>query len=479
MEEYGMQESQEWIIEETKSANFGDQRLNKRYSTLLDSFASSPNKSIPSSCKSWAETLAAYRFMNHDDVTVAQILAPHKEATLNRIKKEKIVLIPQDTTDIDFTGRKSISGMGYLSKEYSLGFYLHASIAITPERCCLGVLDLQTWMRDTFGTRRERRNSPIEEKETYCWIKGYEAANEIALAASDTVIISVSDRESDIYDLLEKLPSEENKAYWLVRAKNNRYVLNEETQKFESKLWETIKTQEPVGEIEFKMLSGTSNRNSKKRHTRKERIVKQKIKTARFSLKSPCNKISGSPCVAVNVVHCEEINPPVGEEKIEWLLLTSFPISTTEAAMQVVQWYLCRWQIETFFKILKSGCKIEELQFDTLKGTANCVALYTIVSWRILYLTMLGRHCPDLDCSIVFEKSEWQSVYAIVNKKSPPKKPPSLNEIILIIGKLGGFLGRKCDGYPGPRAMWIGMQRMKDFTLAWEAFCSIENKSYV
>jgi len=92
---------------------------------------------------------------------------------------------------------------------------------------------------------------------------------------------------------------------------------------------------------------------------------------------------------------------------------------------------------------------------------------------------MLGRHCPDLDCSVVFEEKEWQSIYVIINKKSPPKKPPSLNAIILMIGKLGGFLGRKSDGYPGPKAMWIGMQRMKDFTLAWEAFHSMEKKSYV
>ena len=103
-----MQEAQEWIISESKSANFGDKRLNKRYANLLNNFSNTPNKSIPAACKGWNETLAAYRFMNHKNVTDSQILAPHKEATLERIKSEKIVLIPQDTTDIDFTGRKSI-----------------------------------------------------------------------------------------------------------------------------------------------------------------------------------------------------------------------------------------------------------------------------------------------------------------------------------------------------------------------------------
>src|SRR5882757_7858395 len=103
----------------------------------------------------------------------------------------------------------------------------------------------------------------------------------------------------------------------------------------------------------------------------------------------------------------------------------------------------------------------------------NCISIYLIVAWRILYLTMLGRNCPDMDCSTVFEENEWKSVYAIVTKKSPPTDPPKLNDIILMIAKLGGFLGRKSDGYPGSKVMWIGMQRMKNFTMAWQTFGSL------
>src|SRR5579872_6010037 len=172
-----MEESSSWVVEETRTANFGDKRLNKRYGDLLNSFASTPNKSIPASCKGWKETIAAYRFLNHKNVTAAEILRPHKDATLKRIKEEKVVLIPQDTTEIDFTGRKSLSGIGYLTKESRQGFYLHPSVAFTPERCCLGVTDIQTWTRASLGTREKRKDKPIEEKETYCWLKGYESAN--------------------------------------------------------------------------------------------------------------------------------------------------------------------------------------------------------------------------------------------------------------------------------------------------------------
>lgn len=475
-----MQDASNWIIEETKSANFGDQRLNKRYGDLLNSFASSPNKSIPGSCKSWNETIAAYRFFNHENITSSEILAPHRDATLERIRKEKIVLIPQDTTEIDFSGRKPIEGMGYLGKKTSHGFYLHPSLAITPERSCLGVIDMQTWTRKKLGTRNQRKNKPIEEKETYCWLKSYEAANQVALAAPDTAVVSIADREGDIYELLEKMPSEINKAYWLVRSQHNRVVLNNLDTESELKLWDTVRTSKSIGEIEFRMPVGKIyNRDASKRQPRKARIVRQEIRVCTVYIRPPKRKGKQLAPVAINIVHCSEIDAPSNEEKIEWLLLTSFPVNSAETGMEIVKWYLCRWQIELFFKILKSGCTVEKLQFDTLKATTNCMALYLVVAWRILFLTMLGRNCPDMDCSLVFETNEWQSVYAIVTKKSPPKKPPKLNDIILMIAKLGGFLGRKSDGNPGSKVMWIGMQRMKDFTVAWETFRSMGDKSYV
>jgi len=475
-----MQDALNWVVEETKSASFGDNRLNRRYGSLLDSFSSAPNKSIPGSCKSWSETIAAYRFFNHENITSSGILNPHREATLERIKNEKIVLIPQDTTEIDFTGRKPISGMGYLSQENSHGFYLHPSIAVTPERLSLGVIDMQIWTREKLGSRKQRKHKPIEEKETYCWLKGYESANAIALAAPETVVVSVADREGDIYEILEKMPSESNKAYWLVRAQHNRSLLDEEGKELELRLRESVAVSQSIGEIEFKLPKGKIyNRNAGTRKPREERVVRQEIKTCTVYIRPPRRKEKKLASIAINVVYCREINPPNNEDKIEWFLLTSFPINNADTAVEIVKWYLCRWQIELFFKILKSGCAVEELQFDTLKATSNCIALYLIVAWRVLFLTMLGRNCPDMDCSTVFEESEWQSVYAIVTKKAPPKIPPNLNDIILMIAKLGGFLGRKSDGYPGSKVMWIGMQRMKDFTLAWETFHSMGDKNYV
>ena len=95
-----------------------------------------------------------------------------------------------------------------------------------------------------------------------------------------------------------------------------------------------------------------------------------------------------------------------------------------------------------------------------------------IVAWRIFFTTMLGRNCPDMPCDTVFDKSEWKAVYVVIYKAPPPDKPPTLSDMIKLIAGLGGFLGRKGDGFPGVKTMWIGMQRMRDFALAWDAFYS-------
>lgn len=469
-----MQENN-WVIEETKTVHFSDKRLEKRFIKLLDCFAKSPDKSIPGTCKTWKETIAAYRFFNHEEVTEKEILSPHYDATLERIRKEKVVLIPQDTTEIDFSGRNSLEGMGYLENEYSQGFYLHASLAITPEKLCLGLTDIQIWRREELGIRDQRKDKPFDKKESYRWLKGYEAANRIALSTSEATVVSISDREGDIYEVLEKTPSKLNKAYWIIRSSLNRKTLEDNL-----KLREAVKISFPIGEIEFELPPGRIyNRDKSKRAHRKTRSVRQEVRACTIELCPPKRKGAKLDSVSINVVHCVEIDPPNNEDKIEWFLLTSLPICDAEAAINIVNWYLCRWQIEIFFKILKSGCTVEKLQFESFKATSNCIALYMIVAWRVLYLTTLGRVCPEIGCDCVFEPDEWQSVYAIVIKKPPPKKPPKLNEIILMIAKLGGFLSRKSDGDPGPKVMWIGIQRMRDFTLAWGTFKGMGAQTYV
>jgi hypothetical protein len=175
------------------------------------------------------------------------------------------------------------------------------------------------------------------------------------------------------------------------------------------------------------------------------------------------------------VVLATEINAPEGIKPIEWFLLTSLPINKNEQALRVIEWYLCRWQIEVFFRILKSGCRVEELQLQTRHRLEPCIAMYMIIAWRILYMTMLSRQATDIPCDKVFEDEEWHAIYIVTYKKPPPKTPPNLNQIVKMLASLGGFLNRKGDCNPGPKTIWIGLQRTRDFIIGMEALNATKN----
>lgn len=456
----------EWIATEIAKVDFGDKRLNKRLGNILERLSSKPTCSIPASCSGWHETKAAYRFFDNPEVTSDVILESHKLASIERIKLENIVLLIQDSSEIDYTGHEAKSGLGVLNSPNRKGFFLHPLIAVTPERVCLGVVDCQEMIRTKLIGRNttDYMRKPIEEKESYRWLKGYRVSNDISSCAPNTLIVNICDREGDIYEFFDESPAcrdIHNKAEWIVRAAQNRSLVTEDNRS-KNKLFDFMKTAPLIGDISFEMPSAKG---------RKSRKVTQQIRAAEVLLKAPKGKKLQN--LKVRAVYCHEKNTPKGEEPINWLLLTSLQLDDSQRVLDVINWYLCRWQIEIYFKVLKSGCKIEELQLETMDRLLPCLALYMIIAWRVMYVAMLGRSCPAMSCDILFEEREWKSVYAVSYKKPPPSKPPSLNDMVRLIAKLGGHLGRKRDGYPGAQTIWIGLQRVRDFVLAWDVYHAI------
>lgn len=466
-----------WASDELFNIDLGDERLNKRSVKILDALGGNPINSIPAACNGYHETKAAYRFFDNTGVTPKKILKPHIDATLKRIAEEKIVLCVQDTTELDFSGQKENVGMGFLNLDARRGLYLHPTLAITPERVCLGVIDNQTHRREKLNhhlTAEEKKldkKLPIEEKESYRWLLSYQAACNIAEKFPNKTIVSIGDRECDLYEFFiaaEKAQKNGPAAHWLIRLQHDR--LTEQTKEnadgelIHKKLRE-IASQSPIlGHIEFMLRA---------RDGKQERQVTQTVQVIREKILPPDTLKTDIQSINVTAILTKEINTPDGEEPIEWMLLTSVEIQDDNQAFAIIKWYLARWEIEIYFKILKSGCHIEELQLETEARMDACLAMYMIVAWRILYFTMLGRVCPDVSCDIVFHEHEWKSVYEVSNKKKAPEKPISLNEMIILIGCLGGHLNRKSDGFPGPKKMWIGMQKMRSFTIAREALMDI------
>jgi Transposase Tn5 dimerisation domain/Transposase DNA-binding len=499
---------QEWIEKETATARFGttkaatakakakarkakprksearNERLKLRFQMLLDSMSQKPSLKFPAGCNGRAEVKAAYRFCDNEHVTFDSVLKPHHDATVARIREQTVVLIPQDTTELDVTRPNEImAGAGPLNNTARVGFHDHANLAMTPERLPLGAVAAKIWARDPVEfekdadqKRAERRAKSIEEKESVRWLEGYRAACQVAQEASSTHIVSLADSEGDIYEyLLEAQPVEGVlKASFIIRACQNRALVApeqanapESTDHLREQVARTPVLAQRTIEIRARHPKSTDDR--KRKQPREARTAEVVIRAARVKLRGPSRPGGKLPDVEVNVVLVSELNPPPDVEPIEWLLLTDLPIVTDKDVERVVDYYMCRWQIEIYFRILKSGCKIEESQLETAARFEPYVALNMIVAWRIMYLMMLGRECPELPCDVALDDDEWQAVYAAVKKQPPPARPPSMKTIVGLIASLGGWLGRKCDGEPGPKAMWVGMQRMTDLAMGWRA----------
>lgn len=458
----------EWIIEELETLKIGDKRLDNRFRILLDRFSEQPTASIPGACKGWSETIAAYRFFKNDSVKADLILEPHRAATIQRIGSHEVVLMIQDTTELDYTGKNDIKDLGSLTYESRKGLLLHSTIAITPERLCLGVIDGK-FLRDTSEASATKdvphQQRPIEQKESYRWLEGYRLCAKISDQVETTMIVNVADRESDIYEIFEEAQSRGNKAEWIIRSSQNRRLDGQvdKSRKGILKLWQSVEKTQQLGRTEF-ILPKSNGRKTKK--------VVATVKAKRVRLYPPPRKGEKLSVVEVSIVMLKEVNPPSGEKPIEWLLLTSLPVNTLEEALTTIRWYVCRWQIEIYFRILKSGCKVENLQLESANQIKSAVSVFMIVAWRIFYCLMLGREYSNSSCDLVFEDEEWKSVYVIVKGKQAPEKAPPLKEIIIMIAKLGGYLNRKHDGPPGPKTLWLGFQRMADFAIAWKAFKS-------
>jgi hypothetical protein len=460
------------LVSEFDTIDLRDKRLNKRAKLILQSFAEDPQGNPNKAWHGWAETQAGFRFLDNDHVDPEAILAPHRTATLARVARQSIVLIVQDTTELDLSAHPP-DGAGPLRSKKTLGCLDHSQVAFTPTGLCLGVVGVKLWSRseEGLGGSKKRRHDPIETKESYRWLEGYRNACEIARQAPETQVVSVADREGDLYEVFveasamaeEARQSGEKAAEFVIRLGKNRNLASpKEDEAGLNKLFQTLHATEPIGLFELE-LPATPRR--------KPRVARLEILRQRMRLKTPRRPREVLPDVEINAVLVREIDAPPDVAPIQWLLATSLPIDTKEDVLRVTEYYAGRWPIEIFFRILKTGCRVERIELQTAERFARCLMFYKIVAWRLQFLTILGRECPQLPCDVMFDEDEWKPVWKICKPKKPmPKTAPPLGEFLLLVASLGGHNGRKGDGPPGPQTLWSGLQRMADFTLAWKAF---------
>jgi hypothetical protein len=447
----------QWINNECSTTNFGDKRLKERYISILEHQSGMPSESIPASCGGWSETIATYRFLNNDRVTYNNVLEGHHSASKERISRSDIVLAIQDTTSIDYTNHRSSEKLGHLESSNNRGIFLHPTLAVTPSRVNLGVISTEIWTRDlsTIGKKYQRKITTIEDKESNRWLNSYRETNKLALEIPDTKFINIGDRESDFYELFVLATQEDSKAQLIVRAGQNRNVAlgNNET----SHLWSVLEDCEELGIKTLPVIQTVHHQS---------RNAKLSLKARQITLKAPYRNGNKLPNLQIYAVLAVEKNPPDIEDRIEWLLLTTTEVSNLSEAFEILDYYTCRWQIEMYFRILKGGCKIEKLQLSEPDTVMNAIAVYMVISWRIQYLLMLGRACPNLPSDLLFSMDEIHSIF-VARDEPIPDKPPILNYMITSISALGGYLNRKCDQEPGVKVFWIGLTKLANYAFMY------------
>ena len=448
----------QWAAEEFAHVELKDGRLNWRCQELASVLAQQPDVPINQACEDWADTKAAYRFFDNKKVTPEGILAPHQQRTVARMSQHPLVLAVQDTTFFNYTHHPHSEGLGEIGnkKQKQRGFGMHSTLALTPTGLPLGLLTQAFFTRpvdEPSHQPNELQKLPIEEKESYRWVQAFEQT--IALAPDGVDVVTVCDREADIYEMFTL--AQEKEVHLLVRAATDRALTDNEARK----LWSKVERQAIAG---FLTVHIPANQK------RPARTATASVRFTQVKLKPPWRPQQKKlPVVTLNAILVREDNPPVGvDEPIEWLLLTNTSVATFADALQVVQWYCCRWQIEIYHKVIKSGCKVEDCRLKSVDRLQNYIALMNVIAWRVLWLTYINRTDPNLPCTTILTTIEWESLYMRIHKTTQlPQSIPTVRQAVRWIAQLGGFLGRKGDGEPGVVVIWRGWQRLQDIAATW------------
>src|SRR5216684_5205193 len=367
-----------WAVHEFADAELGDVRRTKRLVELAHVLAQHPTAALPEACGDGAMLKAAYRFFSNYDIDPQDVLSSHIESTYSRLDKVPLVLAVQDTTEVDWTGHPATTGLGPLGHTACQGLHVHSTLAFTPERVPLGLLAQHVWARDPddVGKRKRRKQLPISQKESQKWLTSLEAVFNARDWCAPTRCVSVGDREADVFDLLaaERPAGVE----LLVRAAWDRCV-----EVPERSVWATVAAQPVVEHLSLQVP---------RRGTQPGREATLARRFCPLTLCPPRHrKSAGLPSVALWAVQVREIDPPMDVKPIEWLLLTTVEVRTAADAIERVTWYVCRWGIEVWHRILQSGWRIEARQLATGERLQRCLTLYSVMAWRVFYAIMLAR----------------------------------------------------------------------------------------
>jgi len=448
-----------WVDREL-GGRFPDARLRARLGKLLGDLGRRIGGTLPAACQDWAATKAAYRFFSNPRVDEGIILAGHFAATRARFAATAgPILVLHDTTEFSFTrdNPEAVGRLSLLKTRHATvtlcGLLMHSSLVLTPQGVPLGLAAVKFWTRKKLKGTNALRGTvnptriPIEQKESVRWLENLKRSTE--LLGEPARCVHVGDRESDICELF--CAAEKAKTFFLVRTCVDRLAEGGGTTISE------VMGREPVRGVHEVEVRDDHGRVA---------TAALEVRFRRMTVRPPIGKQKRYPTLELTVIHAEE-EVPAGREPIRWRLLTNLAVNDLGAATGKLDWYAQRFKIETYHKVLKSGCRAEQARLRTAERLTNLLAVLCVVAWRVFWLTMTSRATPDAPAEVALTKQEVEILDRLAADTSPPEKP-SVSHYLVAVAKLGGYLARAKDPPPGNMVVWRGLIRLMDIQLGFE-----------
>lgn len=459
-----IQDTTLWSIQHFSEAFATDMRRKKRIIKIAELMARLPGKSIPQFCETKYDIKATYELFKHSESSPKTFQRGHRTLTKKIIQNSPgVYLLIEDASDIIFSGRRQIQGLGPVGKADSVlkGFLLHTVLAVKypPNSSVdkygkrlpveiIGIADQQYHVREASKKERKSRQFITRDRESDLWLKSQQNIGK-RLDNENIKWISICDRGADIYEYM--VNSSNNNQNYIVRAKHDR-ILVPNTSKSNS-LFEHARNMPESGTFEMELRS---------RPGQAAKTVLLSVSYDKVEIRAPQRPGSRAGSLAPiksTVIRVVEKNPD-SDDPLEWILLTNLDVNNFNEAYQIVEWYSSRWIIEDYHKALKSGMKIEELQLDTQHSLFAAISIMAVVALRLVELREIIR----LRSSAPSSELGLDEIELLVLEKVSKKKLKTVKEVGLAIGRLGGHIGRKSDGMPGMITLWKGYIRLKDMS---------------
>ena len=466
----GLKMGSSWVKDELGESVFKDKRLNDRFLSICENMANSIGSTIPDICEDWAQAKATYRFLSNDRVSEAEILEGHFNSTKRRIEAcTEPVLILHDTTEFTYkrTGEHEL-GLVHRTKlkgraglvEYTLrGILMHASLAVTPEGLPLGLSSVKFWTRNEFkGTNALKRKInptrvPIEKKESYRWIQNLRDTS--SLIENPDRFIHIGDRENDIYEFFTE--AENIGTNFVIRACVNRLA-------DDSTISDILGQEDPSFTRQISFI----DQNNREISTRIAVTFKK------MEIHPPIGKEGRYHSLDLIFINAREVGQPVDRDPINWNLITNISAQSSDDIWTMINWYKRRWSIEIYFKVLKTICRAEDSKLRASDRLARLIAILSVMSWRIHWLTMLSREEDKIPMKIAFSPLEISILEKVVPQKKSEMRKTTAQYYLRKVAQLGGYLARASDPPPGPLVIWRGLMKLSDFQrLALSGFESL------